>query len=63
MNEQNTHQVKPQMGNKYLYCKVCKKYLMDKEQALEFKKNNQFKEYKKFIEAQHIKNNHSEEIQ
>lgn len=58
-----THKIKPVMGNKYLYCGTCKKYLMDKAEALALKKTNSRKEFMKYIDSQHLNNNKLMELQ
>lgn len=56
----NTHKPKPIMGDKYLYCGTCKKYLMDKQEAILLKKKNLKSEYFKYIDSQHLKNSDKE---
>lgn len=51
-----THLPVPIMGNKYLYCKICKKYLMDRSEAEMLKSQKRKAEYLKYIDSAHLSN-------
>ena len=51
-----THLPVPKMGDNYLYCAICKKYLMDRKEAEMLKSQKRKREYLKYIDQQHLNN-------